>query len=261
MDLTHPDVFHYSGLTWWAPLSDARVDAVLSLTPIGAGDRVLDVGCGRGALLLRLARTGASAVGVERSAGALLQAEAARLARAPDADVQWVARDVNDEPLPAGAFSLVCWVGGPFIGGDFASTVAALVERVRPGGYLLIGHGFWSSPPPAPYLEATGLSAEELTDSWANVAAVQALGLRLLYSTVSDRDEWDAFEGRIQYNVEQRAIEHPEDPDPQGRLEGRRGWAEAQHRWGREAMGFGLYLFRRPLNASAQGPDVTIASP
>ena len=243
----HADVHHYDGLTWWGPLSDARIASVLSLIPLGPSSRALDVGCGRGELLLRLVRGGGAAVGVERSSGALAQAEAARRARAPDARVDWVQQDVDDAPLPEGPFSLVCWVGGPYIGGSFDSTVAALRERVGPGGYLLIGHGFWSRSPPAAYLAATGIPAEAFTDSWSNVEAVQAHGFRLLYSTISDRDEWDAFEGRIQYNVEQRAMDHPEDPDPQGRLAQRRGWAEAQHRWGRETMGFALYLFRSCL--------------
>ena len=44
------------------PIAEATIDAVVGLLPLGPGDRALDVSCGRGELLLRIAaRTGATA--------------------------------------------------------------------------------------------------------------------------------------------------------------------------------------------------------
>ena len=37
------------------PISESAVDTLIGLLPLGAGDRALDVGCGRGELLIRLA--------------------------------------------------------------------------------------------------------------------------------------------------------------------------------------------------------------
>ena len=39
---------------------------------------------------------------------------------------------------------------------------------------------------------------------------------------------------------------NPHDPDAQAMLERIRPWREAYLRWGRDTLGFGLYLFRLP---------------
>ncbi|MDH3590868.1 MAG: hypothetical protein OER88_03260, partial [Planctomycetota bacterium] len=91
-----------------------------------------------------------------------------------------------------------------------------------------------------------GIGADELTDHAANIECGTALGLRALYCCVSNRDEWDRFEGTIHWNRETYAADHPDAPDPQGRLERGRTWLIAQQRDGRETMGFGFYVFRKP---------------
>ena len=75
------------------------------------------------------------------------------------------------------------------------------------------------------------------------------LGLCELYSCVSSRDEWDHFEGTLRANSERYALEHPENPDPHGRLEPGRRFYRAQQRWGRDTMGFALSVFVRPPDA------------
>ncbi len=244
--MSHSDIWHYRGLAHWGPVSSARIDRLVSLMTLPAGGRVLDLGCGQGELLLALVdRYRVRAVGVDRSSHALDRARAAFAARAPEAAVELVCCEAEqyqpDEPW----FEGVCWMGGPYLGGDFAHTVATLAGWLRPGGWLLCGNGFWIVPPPADYLEATGMRAEELTDHWGNLVAGRRAGLRLAYTAQSCRDEWDEFEGTILYNAERQAAEHPDDPDPDGRLEQRRRWNDAQQRWGREVMGFACYLFRK----------------
>jgi SAM-dependent methyltransferase len=239
------DVWHYQGLTHWGPVSAARIERLVDRMRLAPGARALDLGCGGGALLLALVeRHRVAAVGVDRSPHALDLARAAFAARAPEAAVEWVRAEAADYQ-PAAAFDAVCWLGGPYLGGDFAATLSRLAGWLGPGGYLLAGQGFWRSPPPAEYLAATGLAADELFDHPGNLAAGARAGLRLLYTGVSSRDEWDEFEGTILYNAEQYAVDHRDAPDPDGRLEARRRWNHAQQRWGREVMGFGCYLFRR----------------
>ena len=94
-------------------------------------------------------------------------------------------------------------------------------------------------------LAATGVSADEFGAHYETIVAGEALGLRLQTCAVSDRDEWDRFEGAILSNSERWAHDHPQDPDPSFRLQQRRDWNLAQQRWGRDTMGFGLYLFRK----------------
>jgi len=248
-DAARTDVFHYDGLTYWGPVGVATMESIIDLLRLPATGRALDIGCGKAELLVRLAeRFGSEAVGVDKSEAALAAATTAFAKRAPDARFEPMRRDVADLAFDDGSFDLVAWLGGPYLGEgsgqkDFTTTVSRLSRWLRPGGYLLLGHGFWSAPPPADYLAATGIAAGEFGEHWQNIDVGESAGLRSLYSCRSNRDEWDEFEGRILANVEHYAAAHPDAPDPQGRLEQRRSWHKAQQRWGRDAMGFGLYLF------------------
>ncbi|MHC4925387.1 MAG: SAM-dependent methyltransferase, partial [Planctomycetota bacterium] len=59
------------------------------------------------------------------------------------------------------------------------------------------------------------------------------------------REEWDGFEGRILENRERWCAAHPDDEDARAALERSRSWNDAQQRWGRDTMGFALYLFKK----------------
>ncbi len=241
------DVLHYQGLDFWNPAHATRIDTLLDLVPLSPGQRVLDVGCGNAEVLLRLAeRYGTKSVGVDRSPHALRIAKAAFAKRRPDADVTFLQQDIQASEPPAGPFDMIVWMGGPFLGRDQKSTFETFARWVEPGGHVLIGAGFWAQPPPAEYLEATGLTEDEQKDHATNIAWGVEAGLVPLYTCVSTRDEWDHFEGVIKTNVERYALAHPDNPDPRGRLEQGRTWFAAQQRWGRDTMGFGFYLFARP---------------
>jgi len=241
------DVQHYDGLDFWGPYGDPRMERLLALLRLRAGDRFLDIGCGKAELLVRAAETiGASVTGIDRSPFALRQARDAIARRAPNAKAEFLEVDVGDYRPEPGSFDAIAWIGGPRIGSDLASTLRTLATWVRPGGALLIGEGFWMQPPPAEFLEATGFEASEFSDHAGLVQQAQAVGLREMYSCVCSVDEWDHFEGTLLSNRERYALEHPDDPDPHGRLESYRQFYRAQLRWGRGAMGFGLSVYVRP---------------
>ena len=241
------DVLHYDGLDFWGPYDDPRMQRLLALLRLRAGARFLDIGCGKAELLVRAAeREGVSVTGIDRSPFALQQARDAIAQRAPDANAEFLELDADAYRAEPGSFDAIAWIGGPYIGGDFATTLRTLVSWVRPGGSLLIGQGFWMQPPPSEYLEATGIGVDEFTDHAGVVDLALSHGLREMYSCVSSRDEWDHFEGTLRFNSERYALEHPDDPDPRGRLEPGRGFYRAQHRWGRDTMGFGLSVYVRP---------------
>jgi SAM-dependent methyltransferase len=239
------DVFHYRGQRYWGPLSVERMERTIEQLDLQPDARVLDVGCGRAELLIRLIeRYSVSALGVDRSPDALAIARDQADERGAGNRLELVECDIAHYEASAQSFDLVVWLGGPYIGADFAATLSALATWAKPGAYVLFGNGFWSQTPSPEYVDATGLSPGELGDHWANIARARERGLRLLYCGVSGRDEWDDFEGSIHLEYERYAAEHPDAPDPRGRLDRQRRWFDAQQRWGRDTMGFGLYLFR-----------------
>lgn len=126
----------------WAELSD-MLDRLLEpfvpllLDEIGpvAGRRILDVGCGAGALTLAAAKRGAFGVGVDISAP-LIEAARARAGRPGVATVEFVEGDAQTHRFDAPGFdALISRFGVMF----FADPVAAfrnLRSAVRPGARL-----------------------------------------------------------------------------------------------------------------------------
>jgi hypothetical protein len=78
-----------------------------------------------------------------------------------------------------------------------------------------------------------------------NVVIGEEMGLSLLYTLVSNHDEWDQYEGLQWYAAERYAVSHPEDPDVPELLRRVREQKEEYLRWGRDTLGWAIYLFRK----------------
>jgi SAM-dependent methyltransferase len=110
----------------------ALFDDLATLTGIGPGSRVLEIGPGTGQATIPLAERGCQVVAVEL--GAHLAAVARRnLARFPAVEV--VTAAFEDWPLPAEPFDLVL-AATAFHWIDPAVRVAKAADALRPGGWL-----------------------------------------------------------------------------------------------------------------------------
>ncbi|HET9640810.1 MAG TPA: class I SAM-dependent methyltransferase [Allosphingosinicella sp.] len=150
----------------WAELSD-MLDRLLEpfvpllLEEIGpvAGRRILDVGCGAGAVTLAMAGRGASGVGLDISAP-LIEAARARAERLGLTTAEFVRDDAQTHRFGAAGFdALVSRFGVMF----FADPVAALRNlrsAVRPGGRLACLA--WRSPAENGFMTAAERAAAEL---------------------------------------------------------------------------------------------------
>ena len=71
------------------------------------------------------------------------------------------------------------------------------------------------------------------------------LGLGPLYTLVSDSNDWDRYEG-LQWNAAERyAVDHPDDPDVPSLMESMREQRDRYLRWGRDELGWAIYVFLR----------------
>ena len=137
MDGAAPD--RWSGIadawsTLWGDFSEPARSALIGAAGIGAGSRVLDVGCGSGEFVAQLAALGADAAGIDP---APLMVEAARR-MTPAADVR--AGEAERLPWPDASFDVVTAVNALQFADD---TMAALAEFARvlvPGGRVAIAN-------------------------------------------------------------------------------------------------------------------------
>ncbi|WP_029086745.1 SAM-dependent methyltransferase [Brevundimonas aveniformis] len=219
------------------PVSEDAVSAMLELTGLEPGDRAAELGCGNGALARLLAGWGLRVLAVDRSAAmaglARRRMDEAGLSKA----VEVVAGDAADVAEARGPFRLVAAVGTTRLG-DFDH----LAGWVEPGGWLLWGDLFFRGAP-VPAFVAAGLDYD--TDAgWR--ARGQTAGLELVDTRISEEADWEAYVTDLIAAVAAWGRENPDDPQRPA-LEARaRALATMYGPAGREALGFGLYLFRRP---------------
>ncbi len=124
----------------WAD-HEARFDAmlvpflepVLGAAAVGAGDRVLDVGCGNGALSRGAAARGATVTGVDISAPML--ARARERASAEGLSIDFVEADAQVHAF-AEPFDAVVSRFGVMFFADPAAAFATIARGLRPGGRL-----------------------------------------------------------------------------------------------------------------------------
>jgi ubiquinone/menaquinone biosynthesis C-methylase UbiE len=228
------------------PVAGEKLDCVLALLELAPGARVLDAGCGKAEALMRLAeRCGIEGVGVDPNAEFLAEARAHAFDRGVAGQIRLHEGAMASFQAEPDSFDAALCIGATHAFGDHAAALAALRALVRPGGRILTGEPYWRRKPDAGYLKALGAKAKDHGEHADNVAAGVKAGLVPLYSAAASEDDFDHYEGLYARAVETWCLEHPSDPDVPAARERIRAWREAYLRWGRDTLGFGLYLFQR----------------
>lgn len=229
-----------------SPLSAAKVDTLIGLLDLPISASVLEVGCGKGEMLLRvMARYGVAGTGLDLSEAWLAEARERAGVRTLTKPPTFLLLDAQEYAPPELVDLAVC-VGSSHAYGGYRDTLRALAWIVKPGGSLLIGDGYWKRDPTPEYLALLEALTDELTDHAGNVAAAVEEGLTPLFASVSSDDDWDYYEGLYALSVERYAAGHPDDPDVPTMLRRIRPWRDGYLRWGRDTLGFALYLFQKP---------------
>ncbi|HEU4338440.1 MAG TPA: class I SAM-dependent methyltransferase [Planctomycetota bacterium] len=217
------------------PIGETKIERLLELLPLRPGHRVLDIGAGKGEFLRRVVRRrGVHATGVEIR-GDIAPRSRGRLRMVIEDAVKYV---------PPRPFDVAACIGSTHALGGYLPTLKALKKWVTPGGFIAVGEGFWMKRPATGYLKALKSDSSEFTTHAGNLARAEALGLLPMWSVTATQDEWDEYEWTYSSSIETYAADHPDDPDSKPMLDHIRAWRRARLKWGRDTLGFGLYLFR-----------------
>jgi SAM-dependent methyltransferase len=220
----------HTGMAIMNPIPAAKLDEVVALLDLPPRGRVVDLGCGKGDLLARIAqRYDVDAVGIDR--------DAQLLAEVPPG-INVIVADIETWNRGRGAFDLVASVGSP-------ARLASLAGLVRGGGLVLYGNGYWRREPSPEYVEALDATRDELADYAGTIRSGEELGLTPVYAVTAGVDDFDRYEWSWSLNGERYVAAHPDEPGVEEFLEwiraGRRRYVELG---GRDTLGFGLFLFR-----------------
>lgn len=251
-----PDAAHFryttiahAGRALLGPLSAQSVEALLARVTLPAGGvrpRVLDVGCGKAEILLRaMRRFGTAGVGVDPNEAFLAEARERARAFGVAEDLTLHVCALADAPVPASDADLAICTGATHAFGDLDAALAGLRERVREGGWALVGTGYWRRRPEPGYLALLGAGEGEMP----TLDGVLAAATRALWRVEARHDstlaEWDDYEHTYAAAMRNWAAANATDRDAAGFAARITGWADGYERWGRDTLGYLTLLLRR----------------
>jgi SAM-dependent methyltransferase len=230
------------------PMSLAKTEELIECLRLPDAGRIVDVACGKAEFLCRVAeRYAVTGTGIDLSPFTIEEARRNVAVRGLEGRIELLHMDGGAyQPAPGAKLDLTSCIGGSWIHHGHQGTLEALGGMVQPGGLVLVGEPFWRRAPDPDYLKRTGQDAGMWGTHAGNVQTGVDLGLSLLYTVVSNEDDWDRYEGLQWQAAERYAADHPDDPDVVPLLQTARGNRDAYLRWGRDCLGWAMYLFQKP---------------
>jgi SAM-dependent methyltransferase len=137
MDGTTEDAWSAAAADWselWGDFAEPARLVIVAATGIGAGSRVLDIGCGSGEFLALLERRGARPTGIDPAPGMIALARSL----VPDSDVRL--GSAEELPWPDGSFDVVAAVNSLQFADDILGALAEAARVAVPGGFVAIAN-------------------------------------------------------------------------------------------------------------------------
>jgi SAM-dependent methyltransferase len=229
------------------PFTDAKLDLLGEVSRLGAGQRVLDLACGKGELLCRWARDhGIEGLGVDISETFLTEARARAVELGVADRVTFEQAEAREFATGASGYDVVSCLGATWIGGGLLGTVdlmkSALADR---DGLLLVGEPYWIDPPPEDAYQALDIHPDDFTSLGGTVDRISLADCELIEMVLADGDSWDRYAAAQWRTLSDWIREHPDDQDI---AEIRAFLDSSRHghvNYVRRYLGWGVFVLRR----------------
>lgn len=213
------EALHHS-MTICNPMSAEHLDRVIQLLAPADGEAVIDIACGHGELLRRIANdVHIDGVGVDLSPWVLVRARERASAAAPRGSLEWwlgSGAAVPREPR----WDVATCLGAPWIFHGFAGTARALAARLRSGGRLAIGD---LRLRPDADAELVGRLEGKPLDRLAQLAGLDAAGVEPIEELVVPYGWIMDYQERVTAAADAYAATYPDDPSMDFRREAAEG--------------------------------------
>ena len=229
------------------PMSENKLNKLLSLLDLNSKSRVLDIACGKGEFLIRLAELyDISGVGVDISPFFIRECNEKKNNRVPDSDIEILEMDgIKYLPKRNEFFDLTLCIGASFVYDGFIRTIDALKDMTKQNGFIIIGEPFWQEKPNDKYLEMSGIKKEDFNTHLKNIDTGEKKGLNCLYTLVSNHDDWDHYETLQWWSTNNYVTSNPDDPDNPELLSNMEKAKKEYLLYGKDTLGWAIYIFKK----------------
>lgn len=226
------------------PISENKMHKIICELQLPENAKVVDIGCGNGEILMRIAQEyKIHAQGVDICDAtlqlAVKRSEGMQNMHFQQADAQEFVQNIAENSV-----DLVVCTGSSHALGGYESCLQTIIPLLKRHGQILFAEGYWKKKPDAEYLEYLQASENDYYFHWQNVEIAVKHNLTPLYSHTASEEDFDNYEWLYSRSIEDYALENPNDTDNGDMLKHIRLWRKNYLRYGRDTLGFALYLFR-----------------
>ncbi|OCQ23518.1 hypothetical protein A7985_06145 [Pseudoalteromonas luteoviolacea] len=233
-----------------SPLSKEKERTLISLLNLQPKNKVIEVGCGNGKLLLNLVEASdVNILGIDINAELVSAATEAAKAEVCETQYQFICKRFDELTLKSHYYDTFICNGSSHAFGIGEGALNKMAQQAHDllncGGRFLLGECYWKKQPPQAFLEFLGQPSSIYRHYKGNMEVIERHGFKPLYATSSNQEEWDDFEWRRKLNINNKLKLEPDNKallDEQARIQ---HWLDAYVKWGRDHLGYGFYLFEK----------------
>ncbi|MGB7338985.1 MAG: class I SAM-dependent methyltransferase [Phototrophicaceae bacterium] len=238
------DAIAHDYLRYCSPINDQMVDEIAHLMRLKAGMSVIDLGCAKAEILIRMVDTcQVKAFGADISEPYLQAAQEAIANRAPAADITLIQHDVHEYVYEPASFDAVMCINSSELFKTYDEAIMEIAKYAKPGGMVLMGDYYWRKEAKADIKDSFLVTK----DYMGAIEIGLQEGLTPLFASVATKIDLDHYIWSRSYAIEMHAIDFPNDPDNAAMLDHSRSTRNLYLEYGHDTLGFGLFLFRKPM--------------